>query len=112
MSEDLVVCELACKRDIEAEGFCHSRPHIRTKNCGKYYCRRTGMTVKCIPIEKFGRVAKEPGNRDKAPKCQYCGKADKVVVAHYGHESVRKDFYWECERCNCVVKRISKFKLD
>ena len=46
------------------------------------------------------------------PKCKECGKSDKVVKAIYGAKVGLDDKYWECERCYCVVKRISKFKLD
>jgi hypothetical protein len=40
------------------------------------------------------------------PKCEMCGKSDKVVVAIYGR---RRNPVWkgyECERCNCVVKEL------
>jgi hypothetical protein len=46
------------------------------------------------------------------PKCKECKKSDKVVIASYKLRNGKKDKYFECERCNCVVKRISKFKID
>lgn len=49
---------------------------------------------------------------EKKPKCKECNKNDKVVMVHYNLGYAKKDYYYECERCNCVVKRISKFRLD
>jgi hypothetical protein len=43
-------------------------------------------------------------------KCQECKKSDKVVKAYY-LIGKKKDYYLECERCYCVVKRISTFSL-
>jgi hypothetical protein len=47
----------------------------------------------------------------KKPKCKECKKSDEVVRVGYDLGDI-KDYYWECERCYCVVSRISKFPLD
>ena len=47
----------------------------------------------------------------EVPKCKEC-KSDKFVVLSTYDLGDRKDLYWECERCYCVVSRISKFSLD
>ena len=46
------------------------------------------------------------------PVCDECGLSDKVVKASYDLGDTTKDYYWECERCNTVVQRISTFPLD
>jgi len=39
----------------------------------------------------------------RTPVCPECGKRDKIVTAVYGGGVAE---YLECERCNCVVKKI------
>ena len=45
------------------------------------------------------------------PKCQICNKKKDVIKVYYDLGDVR-DYYWECNNCYCVVKRISRFKLN
>ena len=42
-------------------------------------------------------------NTIKIPVCPECGKKDEIVTAVYGGGVAK---YLECERCNCVVKKI------
>lgn len=40
------------------------------------------------------------------PTCEECNKNDMVVVAKYAVPNGYQAEYWECERCNRVVKTI------
>ena len=43
------------------------------------------------------------------PKCQECGKSDKVVKVRYGTKKLAYETDWECERCYCVVEVIKNY---
>ena len=45
------------------------------------------------------------------PKCQECGKTDKVVKAFYGRDNEVWEEDWECERCNCVVEVVKDYTI-
>ena len=46
------------------------------------------------------------------PKCQECGKRDKVVRVTYGTKRRIYEEDWECERCNVVVEVIKDYVND
>ena len=55
-------------------------------------------------IRIFGR---EKTGR-QVPKCQECKSDKDVVLSTYGNQDYGYEKFWECNSCNCVIKKARK----